>query len=293
MKIGRNDPCPCGSGKKYKKCCLGKEAGAEPESISHHGSQDSEEKEPFEWETLANMYNRFRSYELKKKPHIKEYKQIRKMHGEIIDSMVDYYQNDNFEQKVDPAYKPDVAPTRKNRREAATLYLHELDFDMESDRSVHAFYDMLIYKAAPNLSCITEDYISSHRFRKPEKIEMLQSMLDSRLGLFEVIGRDSKEGYAQIRDVLNAAEYTLTDMGLSNDMNSDDLLIYTRIITYRGVSFGTGLSLTFSKNDSFVKSFIKRHKANYHAFGEYGRFAELYKHFCASPEKTKIIANKF
>ncbi len=26
-KIGRNDPCPCGSGKKYKKCCLGKERG--------------------------------------------------------------------------------------------------------------------------------------------------------------------------------------------------------------------------------------------------------------------------
>ncbi|MEJ2040503.1 MAG: SEC-C metal-binding domain-containing protein [Desulfosarcinaceae bacterium] len=24
MKIGRNDPCPCGSGKKYKKCCMGK-----------------------------------------------------------------------------------------------------------------------------------------------------------------------------------------------------------------------------------------------------------------------------
>jgi SEC-C motif-containing protein len=23
VKIGRNDPCPCGSGKKYKKCCAG------------------------------------------------------------------------------------------------------------------------------------------------------------------------------------------------------------------------------------------------------------------------------
>ncbi|MEX1346379.1 MAG: SEC-C metal-binding domain-containing protein, partial [Desulfobacterales bacterium] len=22
MKIGRNAPCSCGSGKKYKKCCL-------------------------------------------------------------------------------------------------------------------------------------------------------------------------------------------------------------------------------------------------------------------------------
>jgi uncharacterized protein YecA (UPF0149 family) len=23
-KVGRNEPCPCGSGKKYKKCCLNK-----------------------------------------------------------------------------------------------------------------------------------------------------------------------------------------------------------------------------------------------------------------------------
>jgi uncharacterized protein YecA (UPF0149 family) len=23
-KIGRNELCPCGSGKKYKKCCMGK-----------------------------------------------------------------------------------------------------------------------------------------------------------------------------------------------------------------------------------------------------------------------------
>jgi preprotein translocase subunit SecA len=26
-KVGRNDPCPCGSGKKYKRCCLPKEEG--------------------------------------------------------------------------------------------------------------------------------------------------------------------------------------------------------------------------------------------------------------------------
>ena len=25
--VGRNDPCPCGSGRKFKKCCLGAEAG--------------------------------------------------------------------------------------------------------------------------------------------------------------------------------------------------------------------------------------------------------------------------
>jgi len=26
-QTGRNDPCPCGSGKKYKKCCLEAVAG--------------------------------------------------------------------------------------------------------------------------------------------------------------------------------------------------------------------------------------------------------------------------
>ena len=34
MKPGRNDPCPCGSGKKYKKCCLDKE-------FDKTGSEDS------------------------------------------------------------------------------------------------------------------------------------------------------------------------------------------------------------------------------------------------------------
>jgi len=29
VKIGRNAPCPCGSGKKYKKCCLMSRAGKE------------------------------------------------------------------------------------------------------------------------------------------------------------------------------------------------------------------------------------------------------------------------
>jgi SEC-C motif-containing protein len=27
--LGRNDPCHCGSGKKYKQCCLGKDEAAE------------------------------------------------------------------------------------------------------------------------------------------------------------------------------------------------------------------------------------------------------------------------
>jgi hypothetical protein len=29
MKLGRNDPCRCGSGQKYKKCCLPKDDAAQ------------------------------------------------------------------------------------------------------------------------------------------------------------------------------------------------------------------------------------------------------------------------
>ena len=27
-QVGRNDPCPCGSGRKYKQCCLRKQRAA-------------------------------------------------------------------------------------------------------------------------------------------------------------------------------------------------------------------------------------------------------------------------
>jgi len=37
-KVGRNDPCPCGSGKKYKKCC-GREALETNEEGRHEVSQ--------------------------------------------------------------------------------------------------------------------------------------------------------------------------------------------------------------------------------------------------------------
>jgi len=34
-KVGRNDPCPCGSGKKYKKCCENKAKSFKAEDLTH------------------------------------------------------------------------------------------------------------------------------------------------------------------------------------------------------------------------------------------------------------------
>jgi hypothetical protein len=38
QKVGRNDPCPCGSGKKYKQCCGKPEAPTTPSADSHEGA---------------------------------------------------------------------------------------------------------------------------------------------------------------------------------------------------------------------------------------------------------------
>lgn len=35
LKIGRNEPCPCGSGKKFKHCCGSPRAVPVEESASH------------------------------------------------------------------------------------------------------------------------------------------------------------------------------------------------------------------------------------------------------------------
>ena len=39
---GRNEPCPCGSGKKYKHCCLAKDETAEREKLAAEVSEPSE-----------------------------------------------------------------------------------------------------------------------------------------------------------------------------------------------------------------------------------------------------------
>ena len=33
-KVGRNEPCPCASGKKYKRCCLDKDQAFEREALA-------------------------------------------------------------------------------------------------------------------------------------------------------------------------------------------------------------------------------------------------------------------
>lgn len=45
VKIGRNDPCPCGSGNKYKKCCEPKDAAARSAALAAQAAARAAEAE--------------------------------------------------------------------------------------------------------------------------------------------------------------------------------------------------------------------------------------------------------
>jgi hypothetical protein len=50
LKTGRNDACPCGSGKKYKKCHLQADEKAESESLAKTNAAAAEEAKKHEEE---------------------------------------------------------------------------------------------------------------------------------------------------------------------------------------------------------------------------------------------------
>lgn len=55
MKIGRNDPCHCGSGKKYKKCCLEKDEALEREQAAQ--TEDTEFEDDDDWHNEINDFD--------------------------------------------------------------------------------------------------------------------------------------------------------------------------------------------------------------------------------------------
>lgn len=65
-KIGRNAPCSCGSGKKYKKCCMEKDQERIRDASAYEGLTKSQVLESPDLVDDAVMIRKMRSYELKK-----------------------------------------------------------------------------------------------------------------------------------------------------------------------------------------------------------------------------------
>ena len=285
MKIGRNQLCPCGSGKKYKNCCMGKENIEEEFEIGKKKNSWEEFLNTEEGlETMYNMLANMRDFLLKDKPHIKEYKKIRKLHSEIIDSMQQYYEEGKFKQEFS-LEKVEEKIDRKN------IKLLSTDFDTSTQLGMTSLLNIIVYKNSSTANCLTEEYLRKNKFRKPEKVEFLRAMLNSEAGLFEITMTYEENGQVKMKNVLSGKEYLVTDIALSGNKNNDKFYWYNRIITYNGISFGTGIGIIFEKTDKFIINWIKENKKNYNEKEEMLRFLTLYNEYQKNDRGIKLRVN--
>ena len=284
MKISRNSPCPCGSGKKYKRCCAGKDSAISPGEIAESSNDNNDDEIG---RMILKAMTGMRMMVLEREPYIKQYKSIRRLHSEIISSMMRYYYQGKFDQKVEPGF--DMPKSSYD----GTYTFRRSKFDAETNEGAHGLAEVVVYPSMPGRTCITGDFIDSRRYRKPEKIEFLHSMFNSRPGLFEVKETNAKDAYVIIKNVFTGEEFKIVDIGLSSSPNNESIYLYSRIISYQGLSFNSGLNLIFKKSDPFIKKYIMRHKADYKPMGEFDRFIELYSEYSRSADRANYVMNRF
>lgn len=69
-EVGRNHPCPCGSGKKYKKCCLLKESGPVPAPAAEPGPRKPPAPDPV-FRRLRESLSRYAEREISRKDFLR------------------------------------------------------------------------------------------------------------------------------------------------------------------------------------------------------------------------------
>lgn len=232
-------------------------------------------------EMISNFLNDMQNLLLKDKPHIKEYKKIRKLHNEVMESMMKYLQKGKFELKIDN----NIENIGKN----GISYINS-EFDTSTELGIQAMANAIVYKNACNMNCITEEFIKNNIYRTQEKIELLESMLNSEAGLFEITETDRENGQIHLKNLLNNKEYCITDIGFSSNLHNDKIYLYTRIITYGDISFGTGLNLAFDKNDELICKWIKDNLNDSDKKQEITRFMELYNEYERNEKRIKVVS---
>ena len=236
---------------------------------------------------LYQLKNKLRDFLLKDKAHIKKYKKVRKIHGEIIDSMMGYFESPRYKENIEKQYKEIIKQKNNNIDQLDTF------FDTRTQLGIQALVNVVIYKNIENINCITEEFLKTNRYKEKEKAEFLKSMLDSKAGLYEIIKTDFEEAQVYLKNVLNGEITKLTDIGMSGNKNNAGHYFYMRIISYNDINFGTGLNLIFDKKDKFIQKWIKDNKKEYNKKQEIFRFLELYNKYRYDENKIVAHMNRF
>ena len=199
-KVGRNTPCPCGSGKKYKKCC----------------QKSSSEPIDYLWRKLSdldrNLSNQLARYS-------------RKIYNEEApraawDDFVNYQDDKSFD--LDSIHDQFFFYWYLYNWRPEPEYLEE-DSEVDLD----------------HLPVIAESYLAKHKRNLSElECTYIQLICDQNYSFHEVIECKQGEGFT-LRDILLEKEtYVMERSGSENTQKSD--ILFGRVIQYEHVGLLIG-----------------------------------------------------
>ena len=205
MKIGRNAPCPCGSGKKYKKCCLRK--SVTPHSTLHYRRLSK---------TLDKLMKRLIAH-------------AESVFGEMVVSFAMH----EFFMWPDPA----EGPNEEDVERAAALFWPWLVFNWEYDR----IEDEEGILNGPEGSTVAELYAEKKRVApQSDEGRMIVAANRKPYSFMEVTNLKPGES-VHVKDLLTGAEATVQEELGSGVLQTGDIL-FGRVARVDDVGFFLGLS---------------------------------------------------
>ena len=334
-KVGRNEKCPCGSGKKYKKCCYDKDRTA-PNSDTYSEIESYEQNNIIDIRDFQNKEINFEQQDefdrMDEENLLEMFKDIKNQaFEETLQSLLDEHGedalNDIEEDLMQMLYEMQIHREEQISKTAlgkayfdACKVLSEvcdsikkyvesgkyLPFSLEDQSfnsiaimtnnianseeqenrfyfdeafSMNAFYEFITYFPVFNNISPIDEFVSGNRLRRADKVAMLQSMSESKLGLFKVVKYDYETGITQLQDVQTGEMHEILDPGISAGLLPDLEYTFTRLIKYDGSEINSGLNILFDKDDEFIKANLKRYKKDFDSNNADFWFLEFYNNF--------------
>lgn len=207
------------------------------------------EKETAEF--LLKGVNNLREFLLKQKDYVKKYYKCRKVHGEVLDSMLNYIYSD----KYDFGKRLDEVEDSLIKEASGKLEILDIDFNLDNEDDFNFFVNLAVYKVHPEIVSVVEEYLLKNKFKVQEKVDMLKAMQESFISFFKIINKDY-DGKVILEDLVTNKQYEIIDISLSNPIYKNDFYLYSRLITVNGISFLSILTC-FPKNIKKVNNYIK------------------------------------